>query len=160
MTKSRFLSKKIWKCKKTKTYGQKLLIIDMEKKTIKELITQVETSASSIFSKSDVLEILKSIETSDIKSDDLKKELRNLLADTDYFSYLDESSASFSITDNLVYLSDFQLSTDELADDIMDGLSYLFDEHQKADYKEEISIQEPKGCGPECVCKKKKKKEK
>jgi len=131
----------------------------MEKKTIQELITQVEESASSIFSKSDVLEILKSVETSSINMAELKKELHNLLIDTDFRTYLDENSTSFSITDNVIYLEDFQLITEEIADDIMEGVSYLFTE--KPEELDQLSeLTDKKGCGPDCACKKKKKKSK
>lgn len=131
----------------------------MEKKTIQELITQVEESASSIFSKSDVLEILKSVDTKGINMTELKKELHNSLIDTDFRTYLDENSTSFSITDNVIYLEDFQLITEEVADDIMDGLSYLFVENTE-DFDQLSELTDKKGCGADCACKKKKKKSK
>ena len=138
-----------------------------QKMTLVEALKQVEESASSIFSKEDVLNILKSISSKELNIYEINEALDTIIDGIEFVDYLDNNNSEFYLEGNKVFIQHIELNTTNLSDMIIESLNNEIEmlSLTQANVKEngtnnvEINI-EKKGCGEDCLCKKKKKKEK
>lgn len=107
-------------------------------KTVNEVIDIINNSPASMFTKSDVIELVKSIET-DERSIDVTQEAVSELIDfvrhemyvgIDESDMYDKDSAKFEIEDgNVIVLNDIDIDTDHAIDVATEAISEWFDKN-------------------------------
>ncbi len=103
--------------------------------SLQEMIDGVKNSISSVFTKSDVLDILNRIEVNvtepaftEDEMEELIDHVRGGLAYVDSSEVVDYDSARFEIGDgNVVELKDIDIDTDHIEDEIEESIRQWFD---------------------------------
>ncbi len=103
--------------------------------SLKEMIDGVRNSISSVFTKSDVLDILNRIETksegnefTEEKMDELIDHVRSGLQYVDSSEIVDLDSAEFVLdVDNTILLKDVNVDTNNIEDEVEESIRQWFD---------------------------------
>ena len=108
-------------------------------KTVNEVIDIINSSPASMFTKSDVIALVKSIEVNDERSIDVTQEAVSELIDfvrhemyvgIDESDMYDKDSAKFEIEDgNTIVLNDIDIDTDHAIDVATEAISEWFDKN-------------------------------
>lgn len=141
------------------------------KLTLSETIQKVHASASSIFTKEDVLKILEDISYTETTIEEVSDALTVVLDELTFMDFVDNDTLDFYVDGKEICLQHIEVDTKEMTDMIIADLQeelamrkeldeetsdndddFLADAEQITDTK--------KGCGDDCQCKRKKKKAK
>ncbi len=108
-------------------------------KTVNEVIDIINNSPASMFTKSDVIALVKSIEVNDARSIDVTQEAVSELIEyvrhqmyvgIDESDMYDKDSAKFEIEDgNTIVLNDIDIDTDHAIDVATEAISEWFDKN-------------------------------
>lgn len=107
-------------------------------KTVNEVINIINNSPASMFTKSDVIALVKSIKTEDITAteftaemiDDLIEHLNSDIYSLDSSDVLDADTAEFEIEDgNTIVLNDVEVDNTHISEVVEDALRQWFDKH-------------------------------
>lgn len=139
------------------------------KLTLSETIQKVHASASSIFTKEDVLKILEDISYTETTIEEVRDALTNVLDDLSFIDFVDDDTLDFYVDGKEIHLQHFEFNTKEMTDmiiaDLQEEIAMRKElDEEASDNDDEFSdaaeqiTETVKGCGDNCQCKKKKKK--
>lgn len=144
-----------------------------KKLTLAETIQKVYSSASSIFTKEDVLNLLQDISYAETTIEEVTDALYSVIERLNFYDFVDHDSIDFYLDGREVCLQGIEFNTYDMSDMIVNDLQQELstskevdsDSNEEADEfsgedEEEIQPESKSGCGDECQCKKKKKKAK